>query len=445
MAEEEINSFDDFDRYLDTTIKAWKSEQRMAFTAAMAERWLPVYKEFSEREEWGDPENLRRILEAVWKHLGGQQLSSSDISRYITQVDESTPHMDDYDDVAALAACVMVKEALLCCRNPDDHVPAIQSAMSGFEAVVPFWDMEIAEHPQLWQQIKVRREYLKQLKLFEEIKAIKQFDEASISALREKVRSKEFIEEAAPEEPTEEGPHTITNQRAFEQYRGIIELDIRSDRVDRWEEKAEPGSYMWALRLFATWSARYSRRYSIISGEYGRLADTTGQAALVARQRAIDGKVTAIPDWGSELNKVMNMALERDTFGFGIKAINQPHGYGPSMRRLWAEGEQAGLPAEEAWRHILTWARHRPNAWEKEDQRKEQGRVYTTPELGGLLALEVSWEDTGDPEYPWAAEVERENWQVRLNDFPDDFMYSLIANGREVGDFHDWPGSWKRG
>jgi uncharacterized protein YjaG (DUF416 family) len=444
MSEEEIKNVDDFERYIDAKIKAWGPNQRLAFCAAMAERWLQVYGVFAEREEWGDPENLRLILEAVWKHLGGKTLSSSDLARYKSQVEDSTPHMDFTDDFTALAACVMLSEAVLCCRNPDNPVPAMQASMSGFEAVVPYWDMEIAEQPRLWQQITIRREFKAQVKLIEEIEAIEALEEAAIQALRDKMRSKDFIGEAPPITSTT-GPITITNQQAFEQYRRMLEFDLKSTYDNQWEEESEQRSYNWSMMLFATWSRRYGRRQNTINGEYGQLADTTAQAALVARQRALDGKVTAIPDWGSELPELMNTAMRNDPTGMDIKSSEQPHGYGPSLRRLWIEGEQTGLPPKEAWKQIVEWAHHRPAAWEKEDQRKKQGRVYTTPELGGLLAVEVSWADTGDVEHPWAAEVEGERWQVRLNDFPDDYMYSLIADGREVGDFHDWPEGWQRG
>ena len=64
--------------------------------------------------------------------------------------------------------------------------------------------------------------------------------------------------------------------------------------------------------------------------------------------------------------------------------------------------------------------------------------------MGAFLARELSWDTTDDLEYPWATEVEEEHWQIRLNDFPDDFMYSLVIDARDVGNFHDWPETWQR-
>jgi hypothetical protein len=40
----------------------------------------------------------------------------------------------------------------------------------------------------------------------------------------------------------------------------------------------------------------------------------------------------------------------------------------------------------------------------------------------------------------------REIWRIRINDFPDELMYSLMIGGENAGDFHfhDWPETWRR-
>jgi hypothetical protein len=40
--------------------------------------------------------------------------------------------------------------------------------------------------------------------------------------------------------------------------------------------------------------------------------------------------------------------------------------------------------------------------------------------------------------------VDGKDWRVRLNDFPDDFMYSLVIEGTTIHNFHDWPAAWLR-
>ena len=56
MPDVKLNSIDEYESYLALTLKGWSPQQRLAFAAGMAERWLPAYLAFSEAEEWGDSE-----------------------------------------------------------------------------------------------------------------------------------------------------------------------------------------------------------------------------------------------------------------------------------------------------------------------------------------------------------------------------------------------------
>jgi hypothetical protein len=60
------------------------------------------------------------------------------------------------------------------------------------------------------------------------------------------------------------------------------------------------------------------------------------------------------------------------------------------------------------------------------------------------LTHPVSWRRTDRAEYPYAALVAGQNWLIRVNDFPVDPLYTLFIEGREAGDFDDWPGCWQR-
>ena len=64
--------------------------------------------------------------------------------------------------------------------------------------------------------------------------------------------------------------------------------------------------------------------------------------------------------------------------------------------------------------------------------------------LGNFLARDVTWTRTDDPHWPWSAIVDGSVWQVQLNDFPDEILYTLIVDGSPVGDFNDWPETWRR-
>lgn len=61
-----------------------------------------------------------------------------------------------------------------------------------------------------------------------------------------------------------------------------------------------------------------------------------------------------------------------------------------------------------------------------------------------LLRTPVRWQETADPYFPYAAQVEQEWWEVRLNDFPTEPMYSLMVEGNTVVDFNNWPACWDR-
>jgi DNA-directed RNA polymerase specialized sigma subunit len=52
------------------------------------------------------------------------------------------------------------------------------------------------------------------------------------------------------------------------------------------------------------------------------------------------------------------------------------------------------------------------------------------------------WEETRDPEYPYSAKVNQDSYLIRLNDFPDESLYTLIVNNEEVEDLEDWPERW---
>ncbi len=64
--------------------------------------------------------------------------------------------------------------------------------------------------------------------------------------------------------------------------------------------------------------------------------------------------------------------------------------------------------------------------------------------ITNYLGEKIDWKRTTDPHYPFAAEFEGEQCVIRLNDFPEEHLYTLIVNGKEVADFDDWSAEWKR-
>ncbi len=61
-----------------------------------------------------------------------------------------------------------------------------------------------------------------------------------------------------------------------------------------------------------------------------------------------------------------------------------------------------------------------------------------------LTSVAVVWSHTGDGEFPYEADVHGRRFTIRVNDFPAEPLYTLIADGRELLDLEDWPSRWVR-
>jgi hypothetical protein len=60
------------------------------------------------------------------------------------------------------------------------------------------------------------------------------------------------------------------------------------------------------------------------------------------------------------------------------------------------------------------------------------------------LAQPVAWQAGPDAEHPYEAQVAGQRWQIRINDFPAEVLYSLLVDGYEILRFNDWPSTWPR-
>jgi hypothetical protein len=442
MPDVKLSSIDEYESYLALMLKGWSPQQRLAFAAGMAERWLPAYMAFSKAEEWGDAEGLRRSVDAVWAHLAGRRLSGADGARHLKLLADSTPHMDDFDALDALVAASLVSEALNACGTDNNHRYALGAGLAGFEVALPEEEMDDESQPRLWRKIAARRELKGQLALIDAIAAVTRFDEASLGELRRKIGELHVQPaEAQPKAPA--GPTPLTNQASFEYYRRSLEGPLQAPPPQAMESNDAASA---AIQVFSEWAGRYMSRLGAFQGDYGRLSDTTGWRRLAARHQAHDAAETGEPNWETLAGEIIEMCYQgnRSTGLLDTATSSQPHSYGPSLRRLWVEGKRLALSDRAAAQRIIDWAHHRPAAWEAEDLRKKKGRGQASPALGAALGQAVTWLGTGDLDMPWTAEVAGARWQVRLNDFPDEIMYSLIVDGVAAGDFHDWPETWQR-
>ncbi len=237
----------------------------------------------------------------------------------------------------------------------------------------------------------------------------------------------------------------VSNKEQFDRFRRTVEADLK--RPTRLIDTGSVGGNH--MQLIGQWMSRYSRRLHIIEGTRGwadPLLDTAAVDALIARNLAKDAEWPQLPDWDKETWFFVNNALknaQRDQLD--VSSASEPCKFGPSLRRLWGEAKARGATDDEAWRAIYDWGRHRPPAWKSDDDRKHR---KLSPQQSGLDSRQESaaiWAKTGDLDYPWMADHEGEKYQVRINDFPDEHMYTLFVDGTSVGDFDDWPDAWDRG
>jgi hypothetical protein len=245
----------------------------------------------------------------------------------------------------------------------------------------------------------------------------------------------------------------VTNQLAFEQHRYYLELRLKRARpIPPCASYVDPKVH-YTMYYTAEWMGRYMRRRDAIEGVYdGPLADFRAKQLLIARHRARDADVQLVPNWDPFVLGFVNMCLKnnrrtdgRADEGLDVSDITQPHGYGSSLRALWGQAQRLGRSEEECWEFVLAWSRHRPACWDREDERKRDRQPQGPPPLVEHLARRLTWKRTDDLDHPWAtSEGDGRDWLVRLNDFPDDVMYSLVIDGTTVHDFHNWPATWQR-
>ena len=56
----------------------------------------------------------------------------------------------------------------------------------------------------------------------------------------------------------------------------------------------------------------------------------------------------------------------------------------------------------------------------------------------------IAWSRTLDTHFPFLATVEGECWRLRINDFPDEPLYTLFVGQEQVQHVEDFPVSWSR-
>lgn len=59
-------------------------------------------------------------------------------------------------------------------------------------------------------------------------------------------------------------------------------------------------------------------------------------------------------------------------------------------------------------------------------------------------ARDITWTIVDDSEAPYVAHIDGVKLSVGINDFPDEELYTLSVDGKEVERFDNWPNCWQR-
>lgn len=65
-------------------------------------------------------------------------------------------------------------------------------------------------------------------------------------------------------------------------------------------------------------------------------------------------------------------------------------------------------------------------------------------EARDLFKAEIVWKKHNNPIFPFFAIFEGLNCFIRVNDFPEETLFTLIIEDGETLDFDDWPAQWTR-
>ena len=65
-------------------------------------------------------------------------------------------------------------------------------------------------------------------------------------------------------------------------------------------------------------------------------------------------------------------------------------------------------------------------------------------EMNPYAPMSINLENSHDPEFPYQVVIDNKQWVIRINDFPEEALYTLMVDGKAVIDFSDWPYTWKR-
>ncbi len=68
--------------------------------------------------------------------------------------------------------------------------------------------------------------------------------------------------------------------------------------------------------------------------------------------------------------------------------------------------------------------------------------MATEPTESDVYHKIIFWQETEDVDFPYQATVDGTSWRLRINDFPDEPLFTLFIDEKEWGNFDDLPPTW---
>jgi hypothetical protein len=121
--------------------------------------------------------------------------------------------------------------------------------------------------------------------------------------------------------------------------------------------------------------------------------------------------------------------------------IDDENPYGPTLGYLFAQWQREGLDFTACCHRMIDWAIAPPKSIA--DLEALEAMAPQHP-LAPYFDREAVFEPVKDLAKPWAAEVGGARWELALNDFPEEFLFTLLVDGQPAGILNDLPSTWKR-
>ena len=134
------------DNRFESQIRALEPERLVLFSLALTERMFPNFALFSRLLEYGDPERIRNLLDALWDQAqgGGSRVNAQ---AQLEQVEANLVDLDEFDMFGAIPAhdAMLALYSTLSCQMESEPSEAIAVSNLSYETVAAYIEFSDAD------------------------------------------------------------------------------------------------------------------------------------------------------------------------------------------------------------------------------------------------------------------------------------------------------------